>query len=53
VGEAFLLTTWLLEEEVVAAEVHPYQEEVGVVLEAGLDLLEEEVAGVACLLEHS
>ena len=63
-GEAFLLTTWLLEEEVAAVvKLHPYLVEVGADGEAGPKLLEaegagspyleEEVVGVACHLEHS
>jgi hypothetical protein len=64
VEEAFLLTTWLLEEEGAAVvNLHPYLVEVGVDGEAGPKLLEAEVVGspsleegvvgVACRLEHS
>ena len=62
--EAYPLTTWLLEEEVVAVvNLHPYLVEVGADGEAGPELLEAEgvgspsleegVVGVACHLEHS
>jgi hypothetical protein len=64
VEEAFLLTTWLLEEEVVAVvSLHPYLVEVGADEEAGPKLLEAEgvgspsleegAVGVACHFEHS